>query len=82
MIRINVAAIVLAFIAAPAAAQHTSSPSSSTSTSSGSRCGPYCCDNCGGMLPPADDPVEVPAPPVALLFAAAVAALIARSRQA
>ncbi|HYJ84299.1 MAG TPA: hypothetical protein VEW26_15815 [Allosphingosinicella sp.] len=80
------AALIMAFIATPALADHWparepvfyADPSSgSSSTSSGGSD----CDRCGVPGPPHDDPVDVPAPPMALLFAAGAMALVARGRQ-
>jgi hypothetical protein len=71
------AAIFIAFIATPALAQspgHYADPSSGSSSSSA---GGGCVDS-GCMAP--RDPVDVPAPPVVLLFAAAAMAVIARRR--
>ena len=88
MVRIFTAALFMALAAAPAAAQDGPSSSTSTSSSAGGTgmCreiagsgGRICCDNCGGGLP-AGDPVDVPAPPALLLFAAGAMALAARRR--
>lgn len=71
------AAIFMALIAAPALAQspgHYGDPSSGSSSSSA---GGGCVDS-GCMVP--RDPVDVPAPPVILLFAAGAMALAARRR--
>lgn len=71
------AAILLAFIATPALAQspgHYADPSSGSSSSSA---GGGCVDS-GCMAP--RDPVDVPAPPMALLFAATAMAVMARHR--
>lgn len=85
MIRKLCAAAVMAFIATPALADHPwparepvhyADPSSGSSSSS---TGGSFCDRCGSYGPP-HDPVDVPAPPVALLFAAGAMALVARRR--
>jgi len=88
MVRVFTAALFLALAAAPAAAQAgVASSSSSASTSGGAgMCreigdtGRICCDNCGGGYPSANDPVDVPAPPAVLLFAAGAMLLAARRR--
>jgi hypothetical protein len=72
----------VAFLATPALADHPwpvrepvhyTDPSGGSSASSGGSD----CDRCGSYGPP-HDPVDVPAPPAALLFAAAAMALMAR----
>lgn len=71
------AAVFVAFIATPALAQspgHYADPSSGSSSSSA---GGGCVDS--GCMGPRE-PVDVPAPPVALLFAAAAMAVMARRR--
>ncbi|HEU0098871.1 MAG TPA: PEP-CTERM sorting domain-containing protein [Allosphingosinicella sp.] len=88
--RIFAAASFLVLAAAPAAAQEGVASSSTTTSSSsgiiGGMCreigntGRVCCDNCGGGYPSANDPVDVPAPPAMLLFAAGAMALAARRR--
>lgn len=86
MIRKLCAATVTAFIATPAWADHPwpvrepvhyADPSSGSSSASS---GGSDCDRCGLPGPPHDDPVDVPAPPAALLFAAAAMAMMARRR--
>lgn len=88
MVRLFAAALFMALAAAPAVAQPgVASSSSSSSTSGGAgMCreigdtGRFCCDNCGGGLPSANDPVDVPTPPALLLFAAGAMLLAARRR--
>lgn len=77
MIRKLGAANFIAFVTTPASAQspgHYADPSSGSSSSSA---GGGCVDS-GCMAP--RDPVDVPAPPMALLFAAAAMAAMARHR--
>ncbi|HEX8381491.1 MAG TPA: hypothetical protein VF619_13195 [Allosphingosinicella sp.] len=89
MVRFFAAALPIALAAAPAAAQGGVASSTTSASTSGGHIGTcreigdtgrFCCDNCGGGFASADDPVDVPAPPAALLFAAGAIALAARRR--
>ena len=77
MIRQLGAAVFLAFIATPALARSPGHYADPSSGSSSSGAGGGCVDS-GCMAP--RDPVDVPAPPVVLLFAAAAMAAMARQR--